>query len=134
MRRLARILEETDAYIVLSTFWRAFGDYIKYIFGRHGIHEDRIIGSTVGETTSRDARTSAEFNMSERGQRGRSDQIIAWIETHRATVQSFVILDDRPTASDERTVAHFVHTNSATGLSEEDVASAILALQTEPKL
>lgn len=56
--RLKRILEETDALIVLTTFWRHFHEYISYVLHRHGIDVSRCMlempmGSTPGKQSTK---------------------------------------------------------------------------------
>jgi len=56
--RLKRILEETDALIVLSTFWRHFHEYISYVLHRDGIDVARCMlempmGSTPGKQSTK---------------------------------------------------------------------------------
>lgn len=58
LRRLKNIIEETNALIVLSTFWRHFHEYITYVFHRHGIDVASCmlpphIGSTRGKQCTR---------------------------------------------------------------------------------
>ena len=54
VKHLKSILEASDALIVLSTFWRHFHDYIKYVLHRNGINVDRNMlplpmGATKGK-------------------------------------------------------------------------------------
>ena len=59
--RLKRLVDETDASIVLSTFWRHFEEYITYILHRHGVGAHRIIGRTPGKSdASRLSASSAD--------------------------------------------------------------------------
>ena len=48
VERLRALVVETEAVIVLSTFWRFFVEYIRYILHRHGVPADAIISRTPG--------------------------------------------------------------------------------------
>ena len=154
--RLKRVVETTNATIVLSTFWRYFHEYIAYILDRHGIAASRIIGRTPGtnDTTTmlgRHADNEHEYTC-------RAEEIKAWLKNNNCqscydknddddknenneeepstTTTNFVILDDRRTAvgNDAFLQDHFVLCNTATGLSDEDVAKAILILLRKNKV
>jgi hypothetical protein len=56
--RLGAIVRETDALIVLTTFWRHFHEYIAYVLHRHGIDVGRHVlpppmGATGGKQSTR---------------------------------------------------------------------------------
>lgn len=78
--RLRKVVETTEAYIVISSTWRMHHtlESIRFVFGLRGFHnlEDRIIGLT---------------NTDHRGQRG--PQIQDYLNEH-PEIESFVILDD----------------------------------------
>jgi len=40
---LASVVEQSQAKIVLSTFWRGFQDYVAYVLYRHGIPKGTVI-------------------------------------------------------------------------------------------
>ena len=46
--RLRGVLETSGADVVLSTYWRAFDEYIGYTFGRMGAQGERVVGRTPG--------------------------------------------------------------------------------------
>ena len=119
--RLKRVLDQTGAYIVLSTFWRNFDDYIAYILSRYGVKE-RVIGATPGAThhSKKSERSSAD----EAEYASRASEIHAWLREH--PVSSYVILDDRLTASLSK--ERFVHTKTALGLTDADADEAIRIL------
>lgn len=50
LHRLKRILESTQALIVLTTFWRHFHEYITYVLHRHGIDVECVLPLPVGAT------------------------------------------------------------------------------------
>lgn len=117
----------TDACIVLSTFWRHFRDYISYVLDRHGIPPDRIIGSTPGYNKSMVGRKATD----EQEYSSRADEILSWIQTNRGQdYKHFVILDDRPSAADNSPYLQdrFVQCQTSLGLTYEDVTKAIAIL------
>ena len=70
--RLKRILEETDALVVLSTFWRAFHDYICYCFHRHEIDVAHHMlplpmGATRGKQTTKTWKHHHRISQLEKG-------------------------------------------------------------------
>ena len=46
--RLRIIVQRSGCRIVLSTFWRGFDAYVRYILHRHGIDAALVIGVTPG--------------------------------------------------------------------------------------
>eukprot|EP00965_Chrysotila_dentata_P046948 1558531-Pleurochrysis_carterae.AAC.1 len=58
----------------------------------------------------------------------RAAEIGAWLDAH-PEVTRFVVLDDRPSASDARLAPNFVHTKSTVGLTDADVRQALKILQ-----
>eukprot|EP00804_Cyclotella_cryptica_P030205 CCRYP_017967-RA/>CCRYP_017967-RA protein AED:0.21 eAED:0.11 QI:0/0/0/0.5/1/1/2/0/211 len=50
LTRLKRILESTGAFVVLTTFWRHFHEYITYVFHRHGMDVGCMLPLPVGAT------------------------------------------------------------------------------------
>lgn len=137
MDRFRQLVETTDAKIVLSTYWRHFREYIAYILSNYGIVEERVLDSTPGYNRSMKNRKASD----DKEYSGRSEEIRAWLKEYR--LQSgcdgdieenddvpFVILDDRPTAADntEFMQSHFVHCETARGLTEVDVDRAIRIL------
>lgn len=54
LKRLKRVIETTDALVVLTTFWRHFHEYITYVLHRHGIDAGRhVLPLPMGATTGR---------------------------------------------------------------------------------
>lgn len=117
VERLRRLVEDTNAFIVLSTFWRHFQEYITYILSRHGIPAEAVIGRTPGishafslSSSSADAANYAN----------RAAEIRAWLDEH-PNVTRFVIIDDRSSASNDSLAEHFVQTEVSKGLTDLDV-------------
>jgi hypothetical protein len=119
MQRLKRIIEATGAVIVLSSSWREseFGrKEVSKQLGKHGI--DTFIDCTPRLPS-----------------RPRSVEILSWIEAnrHKYNVVNFVALDDidLPAGAPDRTFfsRHAIVTNGRTGLTDDDVRTAIELLQ-----
>ena len=112
--RLRQLVSATGSDIVLSTFWRHFEEYIRYILHRHNIPGTCVIGRTPGvsdaSVLSADPADAAMYA-------NRAAEIRAWLADH-PDVERFVVLDDRPSASDAVLAPHFVQTDSAHGLTE----------------
>ena len=124
--RLKTLLEETGAVIVLSTFWRPFLPYCQYILHRHGIAADAVIGRTPGISgaTSFANGSCGEQLFSSSAfddamYQKRHQEIGAWLTAH-PEVTRFAIVDDRPSAADERLAPFFVQCDAACGLTDAD--------------
>lgn len=128
---LRTIVQQSGCSIVLSTFWRGFESYVKYILGRQGIDPALFIGRTPGKADGVDSSSSA---FDEKQYVNRAAEIRAWLAAN-PDVTRFAILDDRPTASDEGLAPHFIQTRSDCGLTDADVqaALAVLAQRTWPR-
>lgn len=126
--RLRRLVLQTDALIVLSTFWRHFEEYIKYVLNRHGIPAERVIGRTPGTSDASSLSATAEDQTK---YADRAAEIHAWLCEH-PVVSKFVILDDRPTAADEALAPYFVQTDAGFGLTESDLTRCFALLEDEP--
>jgi len=130
--RLRQLVETTNAVIVLSTFWRPFETYIKYVLHRHHISADIVIGCTPGKSNA--ATLLLSNNPADAQQyAGRASEIHAWLSEH-PNVQQYCIIDDRSAASDDTLAAHFVQTDSNEGLTEDDVERCRLVLMSTVRL
>ena len=125
VERLRIIVEATNASIVLSTFWRHFEEYIRYILRRYRIPADAIIGRTPGVSDA--SRLSADAADSS-NYANRAEEIKAWLQEH-PDVKQFVILDDRSSASDASLASRFVQTVSEEGLTESAAQRCLEILQ-----
>lgn len=148
--RLRRLVESTDADLVLSTFWRHFREYIAYILHRHGIDASRIIDSTPGRGHARKVKSVEGSFMTdtmigrsaadEEEYESRHEEIEAWLAARPERDASggfrgrYVILDDRPSAARPGTELYecFVRTSTEKGLTDEDVDAAIKILRPSP--
>lgn len=142
--RLRVVVEQTRCQIVLSTFWRHFEDYIRYMHCRedsnldrcayllfvtvclsrcacHSLHRHNIDAATViGRTPGvSDASSLANDPADATHYSNRAAEIRAWLREH-PSVKRFVILDDRASASDRELAPHFVQTDARHGLTQAD--------------
>jgi len=118
VENLKKIMNATNAKIVLSTFWRGHPEYIKYILNNYEIDPSKIIGVTPGSDKS----TLGKIYKSE----VRSNQILEWVNSNKSKIYSYVILDDREYAAlGKMQLNRFVKTHSNLGLTQEDVTEAI---------
>lgn len=126
MVKFKRLVLETNACIVLSTFWRYFQDYISYILDRHGIPKEKVIGSTPGYNRSMFGRNAAD----EGEYKCRAEEIRAWLKENPGHDERFVILDDRLSAVDDTFFLkdRFVFCDTERGLTDDDVDKAISIL------
>jgi hypothetical protein len=125
--RLRCLVNQTDADIVLTTFWRHFHEYIAYILDRHGIAVERIIGATPGYNKSMVGRKATD----DKEYTSRAEEIRAWLEENcKNPDQRFVILDDRPSAADDTPYLQdrFVQCQTSQGLTDQDVEKALTIL------
>ena len=130
---LGKIIEATDAKIVVSSSWRrhTLEDTIKELkdtsdFRMNGIEFpfiDRIVGVT--DRIFGFALTNKEKHISLL----RGVEIREWINEH-PEVNNYVILDDDSDMLLEQK-DHFVKTDTYTGLTEENVEQAIRILKDE---
>ena len=112
--QLKKIVEATDAEIVLSSSWRWYKET------RDKIHYQlRLKGIDFVDTTPRET----DITMS------RGAEIKAWLDNH-PEVEKFVILDDDELQIEEYLPYH-VKTNFKYGLTREKAAEAIKILNGE---
>ena len=150
------LLDETNADIVLSTFWRHYREYISYILDSgYKIPSKRIIGSTPGYNRSM---TSKRKSSDDKEYTHRAHEIRTWLQRHTPHLyhgsivddnvvnevedgndnddheqfhyENFVIIDDRESAAkgDVYLQEHFVYCNTQHGLTFEKVQEAISIL------
>uniref|UniRef100_A0A7S0QV29 FCP1 homology domain-containing protein n=2 Tax=Pyramimonas obovata TaxID=1411642 RepID=A0A7S0QV29_9CHLO len=112
LERLVGVVLYTDAYIVLSTSWRALPELReKLINALHqaGLKMDRVLGRT--EILVKPPRAHI-FKQ-------RAGQILDWLDRHKHKVESWVALDDEVLANQnaEGMAGHFVQTDPAEGFT-----------------
>ena len=110
VKRVNRILDETQAKLVVSSSWR-WNPGLKNIFEKVGINHE-IWGRTP----------------SGKG-RNRGYEIQQFLNSH-PEVSNYVILDDDSDMLEEQK-NNFVHTNTYYGLTDEDTDKAIKILENE---
>ena len=111
---LERLLDTTDARVVISSVWRLVSKE-HLIMGYHFNHwlGDRVVGHTKDLYSPGEDRTL------------RGQEIQEWLDEH--DVESYVILDDDSDMLDSQ-APFFVQTSMQTGLTEEHVDRAIAIL------
>lgn len=112
--QLSRIVETTNAKIVLTTAWRSLGSVKCGEYLRSQNLEIDLVGCTPWV---RDAPRWLEID--------------AWVDVYRRSyrsLESYVIIDDDPEADDK--TGRFVQTNPVVGLTFEKATDAILLLET----
>jgi hypothetical protein len=117
---LNRIIEETGAFIVVSSTWRKCKNpnaRMRETLKRWGVRGD-MIGTTP-------VLYGDQYSYVRRG-----SEVQQWLDTVRTPVESFVILDD------DEDMAHLRHrlvrTSSADGLTQDDADRAIAILNAPP--
>ena len=130
--RLRTIVARSGCRIVLSTFWRGFDAYVRYILHRHGIDAAIVIGVTPGSEHGQWGAAQGSMGLEASAHddvqyANRAAEIHAWLAAHPA-VTCFAVLDDRPTASDAALAAHFVRTDHRSGLTDDDVEAVLRIL------
>lgn len=140
-KMLGRILDETDAEIVLSSSWRhnSLEKTKEYMEGEGFLFVDKLVGVTIRAYQYMERETGIHLSIP------RGVEIKQWIDTNihsdngknwkRLIVNkdyTYVILDD----DSDMLLEHqnnFVRTKSDIGLTEEDVQKAISILNNKAK-
>jgi len=133
MDRLRDILDSSGAEVVLSTYWRAFEEYISYTFSRMGAQGERVVGRTPGSPHLQDSVAHDDAVKTTR-----IVEITAYMETRfgsdRAAWPSFAIVDDKAVVPEGHPWrGRFVRTEHHVGLTADaaDELVAALALDLE---
>lgn len=109
---LKKIVDATDAKIVLSSTWRhSKFDLIKCVLFSHKLEIYDI--------------TSCRFTST------RPQEINWWVVANKRKIKRFAILDDHPWSKYDRNGRHLFQTNSFVGLTEEIVEKVIAHLNKE---
>jgi hypothetical protein len=116
MPHVCRIIEETNAKVVISSAWRNYHDleYLTDMLVKAGLHKEDV----VSETPYRD------------GVRGR--EISLWLERSDVEIESFVILDDDVFDMKEHE-GKYVQTDTDNGITSEEADEAIKILDKDIK-
>jgi hypothetical protein len=116
---LEKLIEETDAKIIVSSTWRWLGeDKLIEIFKRRGVTGD-IIGITSLERMKENGIYSGES-------RGR--QIQEYIEENKDDIENYVIIDDDSDMLDSQ-LDNFVHTTFDSGFNTIALEQALEILK-----
>ena len=116
VRRLARLVEQSSARVVISSSWRQR----RTLAQLEAMLAKRGFGGGVHSVTPRLPRPAEGERLV------RASEIAAWLDTH-ADVSAFVILDDDRDFGPLS--ARHVRTDSSVGLTEEDVRRAMEFLE-----
>ena len=128
MGRLRVVLEESGADVVLSTYWRAFEEYIAYTFGRMGCQGERVVGRTPGNPHLQDSVAHDDAVKTTR-----IVEIQTYMEQRFGSDQSlwpaFAILDDKQVVPEGHEWSElFVKTTHDMGLTETLAENLLEAL------
>ena len=115
--RLARLVHETNATVVLSSTWRE--DWNQEDESQNGVCFNELRDVLSEHDIEIFDRTGA--NRANRGQ-----EIAEWLSNHEE-VESFVILDDMYDMGE--LIDHLIQTDGGVGLTDEDVNDAINVLR-----
>lgn len=111
IQHLNRLIEETGAYIVVSSTLRYGYPTVELM---QWLAEDGVKGKVISRTPFVDIRAD------------RGDEIIQWLKDWRGErVEKFVILDDKPI---DKLPKEHVQTDWYKGLTSEDVDKAVMIL------
>lgn len=122
---LAEIIERTGADIVISSSWKYSGLSTLLDMWSDRALPGRVIDITP-DTESDDFLLNADLeNIEFLSCKGY--EIKEWLSTHGKNVSRYAILDDEQEMLPEQQ-SHFVRTNPAVGITEEDTEKAITIL------
>lgn len=122
---LARIIEETDAVIVISSSWKFFG-----VAKLREMWKIRNLPGTILDITPNTVSDKMLLNANlEDMELGvcRGNEIKEWLSKHKGEVSNYVIIDDFDDLLPEQ-MSHAVITNTLIGISESDAEKAITIL------
>lgn len=133
MNHLKRIVEESDAHIVISSTWRTSKfdrDLLMHQLDKVGL-KDRVIGDTpdlvhlADSSWDDDAGCFISPDNWDEWQGTRGHEISEWLKVNK--VKKFVILDDDPQAAQPSNPKNglFIHTDMAIGLLDFHADKAI---------
>jgi hypothetical protein len=130
--RLRDVLDKSGADVVLSTYWRAFEEYIAYTFGRMGAQGERVVGRTPGNPHLQDSVAHDDAVKTTR-----IVEIATYMEERfgadQAAWPDFAIVDDKQVVPDGNAwSSRFVRTTHDVGLTDELAAELLGALTGVP--
>ncbi|MEO7716324.1 MAG: HAD domain-containing protein [Capsulimonas sp.] len=129
--RVSRIVQETDARIVISSAWRSSSHhcgstaYLGALLARHGLqeHRKRVIGITPDVTDRRPGKPPIQIVGSDRW-----SEIRMYLDG-APECDRFVVIDDDPVIGTP--AENFVRTDYTVGLTDVDAEKAIAILHGE---
>lgn len=131
--RLRDILDKSGADVVLSSYWRAFEEYIAYTFGRMGAQGERVVGRTPGNPHLQDSVAHDDAVKTTR-----IVEIASYMEERfgadQAAWPDFAIVDDKQVVPDGNAwSSRFVRTTHDVGLTDELAAELLGVLTGVPR-
>jgi hypothetical protein len=122
---LKSIVEETDAYIVISSSWKLWGlDAMQRMWTRRGM--PGIVIDITPNTESDEMLLSVNLDyMDIPAIKG--SEIKEWLSTTGHDITHYAILDDLPDMLPEQE-SHFIQTDPRIGITEEDAKQIIKIL------
>ena len=130
LQLLNKIIENTDAKIVISSSWRVGSKDVED-FLRNNFKKDDFRLDSFNNVTNDECITNIFYNdniigLTDTSGPSRGDEIQRWLDTHD-NIESYVILDDDSNMLDSQ-LENFVQTDTYFGITEREVQLAILIL------
>ena len=122
---LAKIVEETDAEIVISSSWKDMGLVELLNMWRDRNLPGKIVDITPDYMSDELLLKEDSSNMDYLYERG--SEIQGWLLLHGDDVSRYVIIDDMDDILPEQK-SHFVQTDPEVGITEEDAYNAVIIL------
>ena len=122
---LAKIVEETDAEIVISSSWKDMGLVELQNMWRDRDLPGKIVDITPDYMSDELLLKEDSADMDYLYERG--SEIQGWVLLHGDDVSRYVIIDDMDDILPEQK-SHFVQTDPEVGITEEDVDKAVRLL------
>ena len=122
---LKRIMDETEAEIVISSSWKSFGfSELEEMWNERGL-PGKLIGVTPNSVSDEMLLDADIDNIELFHIRG--EEIKEWLTKHGKQVSHYAIIDDMDNMLSEQQ-SHFVHTNPEVGITEDDAEAVIAVL------
>ena len=123
---LKRIVDETEAEIVISSSWKSFGfSELEEMWNERGL-PGKLIGITPNSVSDEMLLNADLDHMELFSIRGM--EIKEWLSKNGKYVSNYVIIDDMDNFLPEQRT-HFVQTNPDVGITTEDTERAIMILK-----
>lgn len=123
IRRLADLVRDTDAEIILHSGWRFwFDDAMRPLRIEAQRLVDLLEAEGIGLSGKTPDHSTEEIKRTKKFSLVKAGEILCWLEEH-SEVKQWVVLDDLDLHSEEITI-HQVKTDSSVGLTDEDIQKA----------